>query len=110
MLLTSHDLEELALAPVAEAGEDAGSDSDDGTAFLLDLTQDVDTEFLDLILVDVDVHDEPPFVKGLMGQEILQALSLPVLHPDLGLRTRLSCMVLEASLVAGSVENSLLNP
>ena len=74
MLLTSHDLEELALAPVAEAGEDAGSDSDDGTAFLLDLTQDVDTEFLDLILVDVDVHDEPPFVKGLMGQEILQAL------------------------------------
>jgi hypothetical protein len=77
MLLTSHDLEELALAPVAEAGEDAGSDSDDGTTFLLDLTQDVDTEFLDLILVDVDVHDEPPFVKGLMGQEILQALRYP---------------------------------
>lgn len=74
MLLTSHDLEELALAPVAEAGEDAGSNGDDGTAFLLDLTQDVDAEFLDLILVDVDVHDEPPFVKGLMGQEILQAL------------------------------------
>ena len=74
MLLTSHDLEELALAPVAEAGEDAGSNGDDGTAFLLDLTQDVDTEFLDLILVDVDVHAEPPFVKGLMGQEILHAL------------------------------------
>ena len=74
MLLTSHDLEELALAPVAEARENAGSDGNDSTTFLLDLTKDVDTEFLDLILVDVDVHDEPPFVKGLMGQEILQAL------------------------------------
>lgn len=74
ILLTSHELEELALAPVAEAGKDTGSDGHDSTTFPLDLTQDVDTEFLDLILVDVDVHDEPPFVKGLIGQEILQAL------------------------------------
>ena len=73
-MLLAHDLGELADGPQAQAGDNGSGDSSDSTTFLLDGVEDFLTSSHDLVLVDVDVHTEPPFVKGLMGQEILQAL------------------------------------
>lgn len=106
ILLARHDLEQLALRPVAEAGEDSSSGSHDGATLRLNLGEDSLTGFHSLFLVDVDVHNEPPFVKGLIGQEILQALRTWTYAPG----NHVSCMVLAVPLVAGSLEYSLLNP